>query len=440
MKLSRMSREGCIRKRRAAVSVLAMVLTATGFAGCDSFAGFIPVPAGVTQIEDVYAKLPAAASLAKSILPGSIGPPGSLFGVLLDDNTRAFAIGTIAPDGTMTITGVALFDPDGNFILQEDFRQDGMKLTFPSGDSIDVDGTGLIMFTLTLNATSPPSVIKLQLLDNGEVEVVDSDTTFEDAQNPSYDDGSRRKLWDGAERLKTPAVSADTTCAQVGNAIVFYVGVACDIKGFITKNAPEFVIQKMCVSSTRALDVAKGNATPGSVEDRILGGLKVSITIACQGLRAAVDVGSLFTKLTPLDAACLALSLADDGVSTLTGETLAQQLCKIFTTDQSIGGLLTSATSVQLHVVDTGVEDGDEVELKHNGNIVFSGVVTTAGNTYPVDLAPGLNHFEFKALNEGSLPPNTAQVSVLGVNDANFGNTSFNLSTGQVATLDIVRQ
>src|SRR5438552_15585625 len=95
-----------------------------------------------------------------------------------------------------------------------------------------------------------------------------------------------------------------------------------------------------------------------------------------------------------------------------TGQSLADQICKYFASDQIMPGVLTAADRVNISVWDAAQEDGDMIALRHNGQQIFSGVVKNAAQVFQVTLAAGYNHFEFEALNEGTGPPNTARVAV----------------------------
>jgi len=57
------------------------------------------------------------------------GPAGSLAGILLDDGSRAFVLGSIADD-LVSITGVVLQDSNGSFILQQNIYGNGTEIIF----------------------------------------------------------------------------------------------------------------------------------------------------------------------------------------------------------------------------------------------------------------------------------------------------------------------
>ncbi|MCG8403937.1 MAG: hypothetical protein MI923_01940 [Phycisphaerales bacterium] len=434
----------CYLQHRILV-LLALLGTAMGLtSGCDTIApaAFETTPAGLAEVDLNFDKLPASNPQAKSVLPAAVGPAGSLFGLLLEDDSQIFVLGSIDANDDVSITGVVLLDENGNLVLRKDFTNSGAMLTFASGDSIDIDASSPnTRFTLTLNATTPPSVaVGTFDPETNTVIIDDVATQFEDDLNGDYaPNDARIRIADPSPRLKTSGIAGKDLCPTVGNALVDIVGVVCDIKSLMVKAAPEFVVNALCVGCLRALDLAKGAAEPGTAEFGVVVGVKTSITVACEGLKKAIDVGSLLTMLNPFDAACVAIGLANDGIAAATGDSLAEQVCSIFNSDQNLGGLLTDATSIQLSLLDTGVEDGDMIAIRHNGAVIFNGTVSTTAFSVDVNLASGLNHFEFEALNEGTLPPNTARVTVLGLDGSDLGNNVFDLSTGEVATLDIVR-
>lgn len=92
-------------------------------------------------------------------------------------------------------------------------------------------------------------------------------------------------------------------------------------------------------------------------------------------------------------------------------------------------------------LTDFGIEDGDliDVDIQQFGRRIggLTGhFLTNAGTSFDVNLRPGVATLVVTALNEGTASPNTAAVTVGNVVRGD-GNQTFNLNTGQTATLRI---
>lgn len=90
---------------------------------------------------------------------------------------------------------------------------------------------------------------------------------------------------------------------------------------------------------------------------------------------------------------------------------------------------------------DFGIQDGDliDVEISQFGRTIGtlrSHFLTTAGDSFNVNLRPGVASMVVTALNEGSASPNTAAVTINNVVRGD-GAQTYNLNTGQTATLRI---
>lgn len=89
---------------------------------------------------------------------------------------------------------------------------------------------------------------------------------------------------------------------------------------------------------------------------------------------------------------------------------------------------------------DNALEDGDivRVRISQFGRIIYEGQIslTNIGNLFNLGLGRGVASLEIYAVNEGSAPPNTAQISVDNVVRGQ-GTQSYSLRTGETATLRI---
>ncbi|MBO0590748.1 hypothetical protein I2486_04945 [Cellulophaga sp. E16_2] len=84
--------------------------------------------------------------------------------------------------------------------------------------------------------------------------------------------------------------------------------------------------------------------------------------------------------------------------------------------------------------------DGDLVSISVNGEVVDPKLfLTGAFKGVNVDLKKGFNRIEFKALNEGSSSPNTAQINVYDDEGKLLYANQWNLSAGSVATFIVTK-
>lgn len=429
---------------------IGLLLAAVGFGStlgvsCDGTTPFEPPEGSALLLQANLDKLPPENVQAKTVLPPALGPAGAIFGLLLEEDLQAFFLGDVdETNDELTVTGVAFFDADGNFILQQDIEQDRTRLTFETGDAIEIDFTGPTpRFVMTLNGTTPPSVIVLDVDENNVATIDESATRLEEEPNPNFNDGTARiRLSDMPPNRLHPAKAqayANLTCADVGNAFLLAVSLTCQL-ATLAGDLPSQAVNLLCIAALNSVTIARMDVEPGSNAFRAFSALRVSVGVACEGLKAASGLAAVASRANPLGLGCTVFRLINDSQAILSGQSLATLMCNFFAGDQDLGGLLVDISSVDMQLLDTGVDDGDEISIKRNGLEVFSGVVTTGGDTISINLDRGLNHFEFIALNEGTLPPNTAQVTVLGLGTDNLGDAVFTLSTGQVATMDIVRR
>lgn len=93
-----------------------------------------------------------------------------------------------------------------------------------------------------------------------------------------------------------------------------------------------------------------------------------------------------------------------------------------------------SSTEVQISLRDDGEEDGDRINLLVNDQVVVSDLsLTNAEQTFPLVLNLGENTITVEALNEGSVSPNTASVTLTNV-VVGPSTQSYSLLTGQKAS------
>ena len=109
--------------------------------------------------------------------------------------------------------------------------------------------------------------------------------------------------------------------------------------------------------------------------------------------------------------------------------------------DTYLGDVNTTSNKAIIVCRDFEYEDGDRVQILLNDEVLLQNLYLK--NQYfvmQIDLKPGFNKFDFKALNQGSSGPNTAELRVFDENQKLLSSNQWNLSTGATATFIVVKQ
>ncbi|HLS30258.1 MAG TPA: hypothetical protein VK021_05345 [Flavobacteriaceae bacterium] len=112
-----------------------------------------------------------------------------------------------------------------------------------------------------------------------------------------------------------------------------------------------------------------------------------------------------------------------------------------FSQPQDLGKFFTDGDYVKVSWRDAQVVDGDRVDIIVNGEVVV-GNVTLLGRFHSirVDLKDGFTKIQFKALNQGESGPNTAEFKVEDEDGSVLTHDEWNLTTGTVASLVVVKR
>lgn len=109
--------------------------------------------------------------------------------------------------------------------------------------------------------------------------------------------------------------------------------------------------------------------------------------------------------------------------------------------DQYLGDIKSNAKFIGVVARDHEYVDGDRVRILVNGQVVEPNILLSAAfKGVNVNLVKGFNRIDFEALNQGSSGPNTAQVVVTDDKGQIIHNNRWNLSTGSVASLIVVKE
>lgn len=109
--------------------------------------------------------------------------------------------------------------------------------------------------------------------------------------------------------------------------------------------------------------------------------------------------------------------------------------------DQDLGTYKSGSKFVKIQCRDFSYVDGDKVAVLVNDKIVQS-LVTLRGSFsgFNLELEPGFNKISFKALNQGTSGPNTAEFVIYDDTGSVIVSNQWNLLTGVEAKLVIVKE
>lgn len=109
--------------------------------------------------------------------------------------------------------------------------------------------------------------------------------------------------------------------------------------------------------------------------------------------------------------------------------------------DQHLGDVKTTGSFVMVKYRDHEYVDGDRIRVFVNDDIVQSDITLTGSfKGFTLTLEEGFNRIEFQAINQGSSGPNTAEVHVYNDKGQLISAAEWNLLTGNVATIIVIKE
>jgi hypothetical protein len=110
------------------------------------------------------------------------------------------------------------------------------------------------------------------------------------------------------------------------------------------------------------------------------------------------------------------------------------------TTALELGRIETNTRNIRIECRDHSYVDGDQVRLYVNDVIIRSSIVLRAGYyAIDIELEEGFNRIDIKALNQGTSGPNTAEFNVFDETGNLLASKEWNILTGYVATLVVMK-
>ncbi len=109
-------------------------------------------------------------------------------------------------------------------------------------------------------------------------------------------------------------------------------------------------------------------------------------------------------------------------------------------TSLELGKLETDSKTIRIVCRDHSYVDGDRVKLYVNDVVIRRSITLQAGYyTIDIQLKEGFNRIDIEALNQGSSGPNTAEFKVLDENGGLLASKEWNILTGYIATLVVMK-
>jgi len=106
-----------------------------------------------------------------------------------------------------------------------------------------------------------------------------------------------------------------------------------------------------------------------------------------------------------------------------------------------LGTVTTRSQTGKIEARDHSYVDGDRIKVYLNEQVISDNIGLKSNYfVLYVKLKEGYNRIDFQALNQGFSGPNTAEFSVYDANGNLLSDKEWNLTTGQTATLGIIKQ
>lgn len=109
-------------------------------------------------------------------------------------------------------------------------------------------------------------------------------------------------------------------------------------------------------------------------------------------------------------------------------------------TSLELGRIETNTRNIRIECRDHSYVDGDQVRLYVNDVVIRSSIVLRGGYyVVEIELKDGFNRVDIKALNQGTSGPNTAEFNVFDDTGSLLASKEWNILTGYVATLVVMK-
>jgi len=114
---------------------------------------------------------------------------------------------------------------------------------------------------------------------------------------------------------------------------------------------------------------------------------------------------------------------------------------KSIKSNYNLGTLYTHSNFVKIEVRDFGLQDGDRIRVYVNNEVVQNNITLENLSFFiQVNLKNGYNSISIRALNQGYVGPNTAELEIYNDKGTNIASHSWSIDTGEVVALGIYRE
>jgi hypothetical protein len=125
----------------------------------------------------------------------------------------------------------------------------------------------------------------------------------------------------------------------------------------------------------------------------------------------------------------------------LNGQNIEADIPASFAGDKFFGDYRSNGKFVKIVCRDFGQVDGDRVSLYLNDKLLLEDLTLVGSYTeLKINLSPGFNKIEFKAMNQGTLGPNTAEFQMFDDKGKTITFNQWNLLTGTKASIIVVKE
>jgi len=114
---------------------------------------------------------------------------------------------------------------------------------------------------------------------------------------------------------------------------------------------------------------------------------------------------------------------------------------KTIKSNYNLGTLYTHSKLVKIEVRDFGLQDGDRIRVYVNNEIVQNNITLENLSFFiQVNLKSGYNSISIRALNQGYVGPNTAELEIYDDKGVHIASHTWSIATGEVVSLGIYRE
>ncbi|MCA9252623.1 MAG: hypothetical protein R3E58_13920 [Phycisphaerae bacterium] len=280
--------------------------------------------------------------------PLTLGPEGTLYGFAFEEsNNSLFVLGDRFSDGSVRVRGAVLESITDRLILAEEITSNGhIKVTIPTGDAAEFEvlDEGGLRITMTLQGTSPPSTLAVEIDSNEIVTIDEAASIVNPTENSEYDQGAimlarASKSAPLVETGKPRGTNPQFNCPGI-SSIVTTADFTCALWEAVTSTGPTRTLDGACLAANGFLEGLRGSdplpSGQGGAEFApvTIAKLKLGVNALCAMAKSGWSVGKLLKKATLPDLLCMGVTIVEDGTRIITnGQNVQDAVC------EALGGI-----------------------------------------------------------------------------------------------------